>query len=487
MILTEEQRNHYKRHIIIPEIGEKGQKKLLDSTILVYCENSDSLRPLAYYLAALGTGSIFCYLKDKRGGDSLFDEVTDLNNDTKIDYLNDRIERDLLQNSKNRNSENEKNSPRDQRNDDENEKDRPRNSYRIVLGNLSFIKSLAAELSSEEFLPTIVSVNGEWRGTLQTFQNEELFKKFIDSLNTDNTDTTDTTDNTDDNMDVKSTAFLANSLSAALCTIEGVKLSLAIGSIKEDMLYYDLLNMEFSQTKSLINLSEFLNEVYTMDLKRLSYAKVLIVGVGGLGCPAAYGMAAAGLNTLGLLDLDEVELSNLNRQILHSFSRIGIPKADSAKFLLKKLKPDINIKTHIIELTKDNAEKIFSEYDLVIAAVDNIPTRYLINDTCFSLNKTFSEAGVLRLDGTATTIVPYEGHCYRCLYPNVDSSKLTDDKGVLGPVPGVMGFIQAAEAVKVLTGLGNTLKNKILLFDSLEIDFNIIDIERNPQCPTCCK
>jgi molybdopterin/thiamine biosynthesis adenylyltransferase len=253
------------------------------------------------------------------------------------------------------------------------------------------------------------------------------------------------------------------------------------------MLCYDLLSMEFSQTKSTVNLFEFLNEAYTFDLKKLSNARVLIAGVGGLGCPAAYGVAISGVNTLGLLDFDEVEMSNLNRQILHSFSRIGMPKADSAKFILKKLNPDINIKTYKTELTNDNAEEIFSQYDLVIAAVDNIPARYLINDTCLSLNKPFSEAGVLRLDGTATTIVPYIGHCYRCLYPDVDSSKLAGDKGVLGPVPGVMGLIQATEAVKVLAGLGKSLKNKILLFDSLEMDFNIIDIERNPQCPSCSR
>ncbi len=130
---------------------------------------------------------------------------------------------------------------------------------------------------------------------------------------------------------------------------------------------------------------------------------------------------------------------------------------------------------------------MFSKYDVVIAAVDNIPTRYLINDTCFILNKPYAEAGVLRFDGTATTIIPHEGHCYRCLYPNVNSSNLSVNNGVLGPVPGVMGFIQAAEAVKILSGLGKMLKNKILLFDSLEMDFNIIDIDRNPQCPTCGK
>ncbi|HBC31963.1 MAG TPA: hypothetical protein DC024_12075 [Clostridiales bacterium] len=459
MILSEEQKNHYKRHIIIPEIGEQGQKKLLDSTVYVYCENTDSLRPLAYYLAALGTGKIFCYLKDEEDADSLFDEVIDLNNDTTIDYLNEK---------------NEKNRIKNNQNDDKNEKNRPQNSYRIVLGNLNFIKNLAAELVNDEFIPTIISVNSQWKGTIQTFQIEKLFKNFIDLLKTDK------------NLCSNSPAYLANALSATLCAGEYIKLCLGIGKTRNDMLFFDLFNMEFNQTESNINLPEFLDESYSMDIKqKLSDAKVLIVGVGGLGSPAAYGMTIADVNTLGLLDLDEVEMSNLNRQILHSFSRIGMPKVSSAKFLLKKLNPNINIKTHTTELTKDNAEEIFSEYDLIIAAVDNIPTRYLINDTCFLINKPCSEAGVLRFDGTATTIVPHQGHCYRCLYPNANSSNLSGDNGVLGVVPGAMGFIQAAEAVKILSGLGKTLKNKILLFDSLEMDFNIIDIGRAPQCPTC--
>ena len=459
MILSEEQKNHYKRHIIIPEIGEQGQKKLLDSTVYVYCENTDSLRPLAYYLAALGTGKIFCYLKDEEDADSLFDEVIDLNNDTTIDYLNEK---------------NEKNRIKNNQNDDKNEKNRPQNSYRIVLGNLNFIKNLGAKLTNDEIIPTIISVNSQWKGTLQTFQNEKLFKNFIDSLKTEK------------NLCSNSPAFLANAFSATLCAIEYVKLCLGIGNTKKDMLYFDLFNMEFSQTESSINLSEFLDESYSMDIKqKLSDTKVLIVGVGGLGSPAAYGMTIADVNTLGLLDLDEVEMSNLNRQILHSFSRIGMPKASSAEFLLKNINPNINIRTHTTELTKYNAEDIFSEYDLIIAAVDNIPTRYLINDTCFLINKSYSEAGVLRFDGTATTIVPHEGHCYRCLYPNADLRNLSGDNGVLGAVPGAMGFIQAAEAVKILSGLGKTLINKILLFDSLEMDFNIIDIGRAPQCPTC--
>ena len=441
MKLTEKQIEHYKRHIIIPEVGEDGQIKLLYSTAVVYCENTDSLRPLVYYLAALGIGKIFCYIDERSGADSLFSEVVDLNNDTSIDFLI------------------EKNCTAD---------------YRIILGNFNYVKKVAERLSNEKFIPTIVSINGQWKGTLETFDNFKLFGEFINDLN-----------KASNNGEICS-AFLANAFSAALCSIEAAKLCLNIGNLQKDMLFYDLFKMEFTKSEGSINVYELLNDTNNGINKDISNAKVLIVGTGGLGSPAAYGMAMAGIGTLGLLDLDKVEVSNLNRQVLHSFSRIGMPKVKSAEFLLKKFNPNINIKTYITELTKDNAEEIFSEYHFIIAAVDNILTRYLINDTCFLLNKPYAEAGILRFDGTATTIIPLQGHCYRCLYPNVDIKSLASmGNGVLGPVPGVMGFIQAAEAMKYITGHGTTLKNKILLFDSLDIDFNIIEIFKNPDCPIC--
>lgn len=441
MILTDKQIDHYKRHIIIPEVGEEGQRKLLDSTAILYCENVESLRPLAYYLAALGMGRIFCYLENKSKSESLFDEVVDLNNDTSIEFLS-------------------KDNTAD---------------YRIVLGSINFVKKIADELLNEKFIQTIVSVNSQWKGTLQTFDNHILFKSFINSLNISN------------DISNSSTVFLANALSATLCSIEAAKHCLNIGTSQKYMLVYDLFEMKFTTIEDSNNLSEILKELNSTKINQnLAKAKVLVVGAGGLGAPAAYGLAIAGVGTLGLLDLDVVEMSNLNRQVLHSFSRIGMSKAKSAEYLLKKINPIINIKTHIKELTQDNAEEIFSDYDLIIAAVDNIPTRYLINDTCIKLHKAFVEAGVLRLDGTATTIIPYEGHCYRCLYPNIDISSFTNnDNGVLGPLPGVMGFIQAAEAIKVLTEIGTTLKNKILLFNALDMDFNIIEIQRNPECLTC--
>lgn len=442
MILTEKQMEHYKRHIIIPEVGAEGQIKLLDSTALVYCENTNNLRPLVYYLAALGIGKIFCYMDDRRGADSLFSEVVDLNEDTSIDYTTDN---------------------------------NCRADYRIILGNFNYVKKVAERLSNEQFIPTIVSINGQWKGTIQTFNSQGLLENFFNEFRVNN-------------LFSSSSVFLANAFSSTLCAIEAAKLCLNLGNLQTDMLFYDLFNMEFIKSEGSINLYERLNDKNGDINQDISKAKVLIVGTGGLGSPVAYGMTMSGVGTLGLLDLDKVELSNLNRQILHSFYRMGMPKAKSAELLLKSINPNVNIKTYITELTTYNAQEIFSEYDLIIAAVDNIPTRYIINDTCFLLNKPYAEAGILRFDGTATTIIPNEGHCYRCLYPNVDINSLASiGNGVLGPVPGVMGFIQTAESIKILSGYGTTLKNKILLFDSLDMDFNIINIFKNPDCPTCGK
>lgn len=366
--------------------------------------------------------------------------------------------------------------------------------YRIISGNYNYVERTLRKVWNKNFIATIVSINSRWKGVLQAFDNCEKFKDFINTINTSKINNANNYNNTNNENNVNAnkhidTLFLSNGLSATLCAIEGVKLCLKIGKMQKKLLFYDLLNMKFRKINNLqknFKLSELLNEsdsFSTNNTNKLKQAKVLIIGAGGLGSPAALGVAAANVGTIGLLDLDSVEISNLNRQVLHSFSRIGIAKAESAEFALKKIYPHTNSKTYIKELSKDNAEQIFSEYNIIIAAVDNIPTRYLINDKSFLLNIPYSEAGVLGFHGTATTIIPRNGHCYRCIYPDVEIEN--PDKGVLGPVPGVMGFIQAAESIKVLFEIGKTLKNKILLFDSMEMDFNIIEIQKNPECPTC--
>lgn len=161
-------------------------------------------------------------------------------------------------------------------------------------------------------------------------------------------------------------------------------------------------------------------------------------------------------------------------------------KAESARMSLGKINPHIRINTHVEYLSRENVNEIIKDYDIVVAAVDNFQTRYLLNDACFLMKKPLVEAGVLKFDGTATTIIPEKGHCYRCLYPNLNERIINPpEKGILGAIPGVMGFIEAAEVFKIITGTGTLLKNKIILFDGTDMQFDCIDMDKNPVCPLC--
>lgn len=447
MILSKEQINRYLRHIIMPEISGRGQKKLLESTALICGENVAEIRPVTLYLAAMGIGKIYCKLEHKAGCDTLFSDAIDLNSDVDVELIKENIEPD----------------------------------FRIVLGNCNFIKKAVDSIKSHKFAPTVISATNQWKSLNKTFKEPQELFDFIELLKS----------NAKSNFSVP---FIL-AVSGAICSIEGIKLCLNIGNIRNDLLLFDLFNMEFDAyekdeaEKVLENLITAEKEINYENIKeKLSKAKVLIVGAGGLGSPAALALTMAGIETIGLVDSDEVEASNLNRQILHAGSRIGKPKAESAEFALRKINPKTKINTYIENLTKDNAKQIIEGYDLVISAVDNIQTRYLINDACYFMKKKVIEAGVLRFDGTNTTIIPDEGHCYRCLYPNLSTSGMScAETGVLGAVPGVMGFIQAAEAYKVIAREGITLKNKILLFDGLEMEFNVISLGKNPDCPICGK
>lgn len=448
MILSKEQINRYLRHIIMPEISGQGQKKLLDSSVLIYGENVKELLPLTLYLSAMGIGNIYCYFEDETGYKSLFSNVMDINNDVKIELINDNT---------------------------------LKSDFRIVLGSSKFVKEVVRFFENNKmiFIPTIISVNNQWKSIIKTFKDSNDFEYF-----------TDLVPDTEDDFCVP----FVSGLSGTISSIEAVKLCLNIGNINDDLFIYDLFSMEFN-TYEIEETEKAFKDFYTVKnpdvnieniSKKLFNAKVLIVGAGGLGSPVALALTMAGVGTIGLVDSDSVEASNLNRQVLHAVSRIGMPKADSAKLILNIINPNLIINTYIENLTKENSKEIIDSYDLVVSAVDNIQTRYLINDSCYFMKKPIIEAGVLRFDGTNTTIIPDEGHCYRCLYPNLSTSGMScAETGVLGAVPGVMGFIQAAEAYKIITGIGTTLKNKILLFDGLEMEFNLINLEKNPNCPLC--
>ena len=463
MILKKEQINRYMRHIIMPEIGGKGQKKILESTVYVYGESVKHLSPLIYYLSASGIGSIFCYFENNDGYNDLFYNIRDFNNDVSIDLIDEQS----LHNYK-----------------DTEHIESTEFTCNIFLGNLNLLKRIKNELI---FFPTIISITNQWKGTLQTFDNIYDFNYFAESLSDK------LSSFIPDSTFPENLSYIASSALGTLCSIEAVKLCLNIGERQKNPLYLDILSMEFNTAENnkidlyLEKLSENNeNTSYIDTVKQLSLCKVLVVGAGGLGSPAAFLLSMAGAGSIGLIDYDVVEISNLNRQILHTVSRIGMPKVESAKFFLKDINPDINIITHNTPLNADNVMDILKDYDVIISGVDNIPARYLINDACFSLKKPMIESGVLRFNGMNTTIIPEEGHCYRCIYTdNVGSGLSCAESGTLGPVPGFMGFIEAAEAIKLVSGKGDILKNKLLMFDALTLEINVFNIGKNPDCPLC--
>jgi adenylyltransferase/sulfurtransferase len=219
----------------------------------------------------------------------------------------------------------------------------------------------------------------------------------------------------------------------------------------------------------------------------LRAARVLVVGAGGLGCPLVLYLAAAGVGTIGVVDDDVVELSNLQRQVAHATARIGMPKVESLAAAVTALNPATRLELHPIRLTEETVADLITSFDLVCDGSDNFPTRYLLNDACVRAGKTLISAAVLRFDGQLTTIKP-GGPCYRCLHP-VEPPPGTvascGEAGVLGAVTGVMGSLQAAEVVKELLGIGDSLAGRLLIWDALGARFHTIRLPRDPACPTC--
>ena len=221
---------------------------------------------------------------------------------------------------------------------------------------------------------------------------------------------------------------------------------------------------------------------------RLLESKVLLVGAGGLGSPAALYLAAAGVGTLGIVDFDVVDESNLQRQILHDTHRVGMPKVESARQTLTDLNPDVNVVTHEVRLGADNVLDVLSGYDLVVDGGDNFPTRYLVNDASLHLRLPVVHGAIFRFEGQASVFEPYVGPCYRCLFPQPPPPELAPscaEAGVLGVLPGIIGSIEAMEAIKILLGIGEPLVGKLLTYDALTEEFRTLKVRRNPNCPAC--
>jgi len=231
-----------------------------------------------------------------------------------------------------------------------------------------------------------------------------------------------------------------------------------------------------------------LSEVGGRGQKKLAQARVLIVGVGGLGAPAALYLAAAGIGVLGLVDGDTVDLSNLHRQVIHHTHDLGRQKVESARQKIVVLNPDVRVVTTPVVLDAENAAALFSEYDVVIDGTDTFPVKFLINDAAFFTKRPLVHGGILRFEGQMFTIMPGGSACYRCIFQEPPPAGLVPscrEAGVMGPLAGVIGTLQATEALKVILGIGQPLTNRILQYDGLRTEFRTVQIHKNPRCPLC--
>jgi sulfur-carrier protein adenylyltransferase/sulfurtransferase len=233
-----------------------------------------------------------------------------------------------------------------------------------------------------------------------------------------------------------------------------------------------------------------LPEVGVEGQQKLLDAKVLLLGAGGLGSPAALYLAAAGVGTLGIVDDDEVDLSNLQRQVIHTTDRIGVPKVDSAEETISAINPDVDVVKHPVRLDASNVIELIEPYDIVVDGLDNFPTRYLLNDASVRLRKPVVSASILGFDGQLSVFQPYEGPCYRCLYPVPPPAELAPScgaNGVLGVLPGTMGLLQATEVVKLVLDQGDPLIGRLLLYEALGATFTELKVRRDPECPICSR
>jgi adenylyltransferase/sulfurtransferase len=231
-----------------------------------------------------------------------------------------------------------------------------------------------------------------------------------------------------------------------------------------------------------------LTEIGVEGQTRLLGSRVLLIGAGGLGCPLAQYLAAAGVGTIGIIDFDRVDASNLQRQILYTTADVGRPKVEVARERIEAMNPDVEVHTHAVALTSENAMELFADYDVIVDGTDNFPTRYLSNDACVLLGKPNVHGSVFQFDGQATVFDARHGPCYRCLYPEPPppgSVPSCAEGGVLGVLPGLIALIQATETVKIVSGIGEPLYGRLVQYDALRMEFNEFRLKKDPKCPVC--
>ena len=231
-----------------------------------------------------------------------------------------------------------------------------------------------------------------------------------------------------------------------------------------------------------------LPEVGGAGQQKMLEARVLLLGAGGLGSPAAYYLAAAGIGNIGIVDFDQVDLSNLQRQIIHSTERIGMLKTESAKKTIQALNPDVNVTLYNEKIDSSNILSIIKDYNYVVDGSDNFPTRYLVNDACVMENKTLIHGSIYRFEGQVTVFKPNSGPCYRCLYPEPPPPGMSpncQEGGVLGVLAGIIGNLQVVEVLKLILGIGELLVGKLLIYDALKTEFRNLNLRKDASCPLC--
>lgn len=459
MILSKNQIYRYMSQMLIPEISEKGQEKLMCSKVLFYSESLEAATLALYYLVAVGIGEIHCCIDDPTNCGVLQDKLSDLNSDTRVFFTSE----DLLGN------------PTKQV------------ATRIITGSPGYVLGIAKNIiladKIDDSIPTVIAMTKGWHGASQTFTTRAELERFTVEMSIVSTDLNHHTD--------EDTNRLSSYFSSLLAVIEHLKLALNIGKPMDNALYHNLATMEFTSASSTQQLLQKLERSdVSADLKHEAFvdSRVLIAGCGGLGSPAAYALASLGIGKLGLLDPGIVELSNLNHQIMHTSSRLGMSKARSSEIFLKEINPEIKLEVYTSALADMDLDKTIRQYDIVIGCMDSKHGGYLLKDACAAAGKPFMQAGALDISGLATSIIPGEGYCCRCIFPETESSDpipACSETGVLGPVPGVMGIIQATEAVKLLSGVGESLKDRTLLFDVFDTDLYVVNNAKDSYCELC--
>ncbi|MFY9782136.1 MAG: molybdopterin-synthase adenylyltransferase MoeB [Acidimicrobiales bacterium] len=282
-------------------------------------------------------------------------------------------------------------------------------------------------------------------------------------------------------------AFAAKTLQD-LGYLDVVSIAGGFNKWKDDGLEWSTPRVITSDQRNRYQRHLLLPEVGEAGQMKLLDAKVLLLGAGGLGSPAAIYLAAAGVGTIGIIDMDVVDSSNLQRQILHTVDRVGMRKVDSAKEALTALNPDVKVLTYDTRLGADNVLDIIDGYDVIVDGTDNFPTRYLVNDAALLKRIPVVHGSIFRFEGQATVFFPYVGPCYRCMIPEPPPAELAPscaEAGVLGVLPGIVGSIQAVEAIKLLLELGDPLVGRLLTYDALEESFRTFKVRRDPACPAC--